>query len=62
VPEEPTAFPVYSVLAPLEKVHYVPATVLIDGQGVVQQVWFGELGDGQEAELSAALRAGAESG
>ena len=62
VPEEQTAFPVYSLLGPIEKVRFVPATVLLDGEGVVQQVWFGELGEDQEAELRAALHAGDESG
>jgi hypothetical protein len=55
-PEAEPAFPVFTLDAPLDKLPYVPATVMLDGTGAVRKVWFGVLSEDQESELRAALR------
>lgn len=55
------AFPVLELTGPFDKVPFVPATVLVNGAGTVQQVWFGALNSTQEAELREALEHAASS-
>jgi len=47
--------PIYAVgppaRAPFDRLPYVPATVVIDREGRVRDVWFGVLGADQQAEL-----------
>jgi thiol-disulfide isomerase/thioredoxin len=55
-------FPVFRVdpahSAGLSRIPYVPATVIVDGDGVVQRVWFGELDARGQRELVESLAAG----
>ena len=42
----------------LREISYVPATVILDGDGVVRKLWFGELDDEQQNGLRRELRGG----
>lgn len=55
--EEVLPFPVYTTesKAPLEKVPYIPATVVLDRDGTVLKVWFGMLTPDQATELKQQL-------
>jgi thiol-disulfide isomerase/thioredoxin len=55
-------FPVFGVepeqSSGLHRITHVPATVILDGTGTVRKVWFGELGEDQQADLRRELRGG----
>jgi hypothetical protein len=55
-------FPVFGVESEqsqgLREISYVPATVILDGSGVVRHAWFGELDDDQRDELERELSGG----
>jgi peroxiredoxin len=53
------SFPVYGIerseADPLKKVPYIPATMILDANGVIEEVWFGILSEENQEEIRQAL-------